>query len=608
MPSRQAPQDVSTAGEDRIVQVNLTETKTIEVFSKPGSSIPITSKYYKTVKEKNEQYEKACLRQRNQYPKMFREGAAQTFHNYNLSQSTQTETEYSSVGVGHDPNVSNRNDILAENIVEELTSAALMTEGCLLNVSEGVRQGEEVFGTHVVPKSASYSDIVIAKAKQRFFRSNSVVDKLSELERAIQQNIYSTQQIKYRCVKIVGEKGTCHKNPSVMLSSVDEGDRLELLFRFQCDSTSNMKVTCMCWNEYNHDLLVVGYGSKQNSFHREGYVVCWSLRNQQYPEKLFKVSSSVTAVAFSSKKPELLAIGLHDGRVLLFDIALQRNFSAPLLDSAFSPGRHMAAVSKLQWVVDTHLGVSEHLVSMSVDGRVMQWSSKKGLSATHVITLKRTNNNLYNKGKLPNSAPGLSMAFLKDGLSYLTGTDDGSLSHCSLSYHEHPMATVKAHTGPLTSINISPFLENIFMTSSADSSVKIYSVEPKLESIVEVLTIHPTNLIGAINDISWSPKQSTLFALVAQDDRIELWDVSKSLLDPLVTWSQKDSPKEYGDRQRERTTVKFSLCGNILAVGDDQGFVELYRLHLDTSRNPQQLEQVLNKLRKSQGTTRHHET
>ena len=597
----------------------LTETETMELFSKPSSSIPITSKYYKEYKGKNERYEQACLYQRDDCPKNFHERAAQTFHFYQLHQSIQTEITSNDVGVGGDAfhdDIGNDmigggdcdpKDVLAKTIVEELTSAAIMTEGCLLDVSDGVRPGEKTFMGNLVSASASYLDIIAAKAKQKFYHSYMVLEKLSILERAIQQSIFSSQQIKYRGVNIVNNDKNhtttvTNTNADTEISgknsdNCDSRDQLELLLSLECDLTANMKVTCMSWNKSNRDLLAVGYGGKRNSVHKEGFVMLWSIRNPQYPEKVFKFTSSVTTVAFSLKNFEILAVGLHDGKVLLYDIAMQVSFSSPMLDSAFSPGRHMSAVSKLQWVVDTHQDASEQLVSVSVDGRILKWSSKKGLSVSPLITLKRTDAKI-NKGKLQNTALGLSMDFLRDGMSYLAGSDDGSLYHCSLSYHQHPLTTIKAHTGPITSIHVTPFLDDVFMTSSTDSSVKLYNIAQKLDSVVEVLTIHPINLIGSINDVSWSPKHSTLFVLVAQDNRMELWDVAISCFDPIITLSCQEGRLKEASDSKDRTVVEFSHCGDIIAVGDDQGCVEFHRIHISKRDKIEHLGEVVKRLSK----------
>ncbi len=606
---RASPQDCSSESiglNDRsssnnnhnLVEVQLKETETMELFSIPSSSIPTTSTYYKNVKERNEQYSKACVQQRKECPKKFKERAAQTFHSYQLNESTQTDATHQDVGVGMDDDCLDdysKRDKFVENLAEELTSAAIMTEGCLLDVSDGLRPGYNAAAKSIIPKTASHADITLIKAKQKFFESDSVLPKLSILERAIQQNFYSTQQIQYRGVSMVSNLS---KNEDVDKRS--NMGCLELLFTLKCDMTSNMKVSCMSWSKTNPDILAVGYGSKRDAIREEGIVMFWSIRNPQHPEKLFKMSSSVTAIDFASKKPELIAVGLYDGRVLLFDTISQPSFSAPFLDSALLPGRHMAAVSEIRWVVDRHQGSPEKLISISVDGRVLQWSLKKGLSVSTLMSLKRCDVNL-SKGKLPNIAFGLSMDFSRGGISYLTGSDDGSLNRCSRSYSERPLSTVKAHNGPLTSIKFSPFLDSVFITGASDSSVKIHSIAQKKETITELITVHPVDLIGAVNDVAWSPRGPTLFALVAQDGRMELWDISKSLVGPVLSLSQQSAGQE-----RERTVVKFSLCGDAIIVGDSAGDVEIFRFspEAEVFSHPKkvgQLQGILNNISKSKG-------
>ena len=39
----------------------------------------------------------------------------------------------------------------------------------------------------------------------------------------------------------------------------------------------------------------------------------------------------------------------------------------------------------------------------------------------------------------------------------------------------------------------------------------------------------PSNITDQINDIEWSPNTSTIFSLVADDGRVELWDCSEPL-------------------------------------------------------------------------------
>lgn len=119
--------------------------------------------------------------------------------------------------------------------------------------------------------------------------------------------------------------------------------------------------------------------------------------------------ADVTSLAFSGKYPNLLAVGLYDGTVLIYDIkrevrALPRDGDAlpsqqwgavfsrprpscgpqsdkPLLQSVHETGKHTDAVWRLVWV-DRGSDKGETLISLSSDGRVCEWSTKKGLTWT----------------------------------------------------------------------------------------------------------------------------------------------------------------------------------------------------------------------------------
>ena len=184
---------------------------------------------------------------------------------------------------------------------------------------------------------------------------------------------------------------------------------------------------------------------------------------------------------------------------------------------------------------------------------------------------------------------------------YLVGSDIGIMYKCSRSYVDQHLDVLKIHSGPITQVKISPFTNDVFLTSSADSTVKIWSsnsgnhVSGKrqidgncdTENLqIPAILIQPVGLISPINDICWSPIKSTLFAIVAEG-RIELWDVSKSILDPLVVDDKYREELSYtGANVTEegssvkRTSVLFSKSGMNIVVGDEGGEVEIYRLRV----------------------------
>lgn len=83
---------------------------------------------------------------------------------------------------------------------------------------------------------------------------------------------------------------------------------------------------------------------------------------------------------FSQSSPNLIAAGCYNGVVAIYDIRIGGD--KPVADSKLLPGKHLDVVWEVQWVPRGNSGASdkgETLVSISSDGRVVEWSMKKGL-------------------------------------------------------------------------------------------------------------------------------------------------------------------------------------------------------------------------------------
>ncbi|CAM9549894.1 unnamed protein product, partial [Discosporangium mesarthrocarpum] len=81
-------------------------------------------------------------------------------------------------------------------------------------------------------------------------------------------------------------------------------------------------VTALCFHQLNGDVLAVGYGDFLFSpKHQGGAVLFWSVRNPEYPERVVRTHSSVTSLDFSERHPNLLAVGMYDGTIAIYDTA-----------------------------------------------------------------------------------------------------------------------------------------------------------------------------------------------------------------------------------------------------------------------------------------------
>lgn len=102
---------------------------------------------------------------------------------------------------------------------------------------------------------------------------------------------------------------------------------------------------------------------------------------------------------FSKLNANLLAVGMRNGSISLFDVRLNQDH--PVMDNRYILtdikfnipssiiGKHRDAVSELRWVPeDIESKSAEVLVSVSSDGRVIQWSIRKGWEHKDIMTIK----------------------------------------------------------------------------------------------------------------------------------------------------------------------------------------------------------------------------
>lgn len=217
------------------------------------------------------------------------------------------------------------------------------------------------------------------------------------------------------------------------------------------------------------------------------------------------------------------------------------DFLVPILESSSTPGRSFEPIWQIRWV-ERGADKGEALISISNDGRVIEWDMKKGLACSTLMELKRPGDN---NGVLSSLTFGMSFDFLpSDSALYFTGTEDGAIFKCSVSYNEQHLESYTGHTGAVYGVKFSPFWANVFLSCSADWTVRIWNhKDPQ-----SLFSLHPSGLADTLNDICWSPNNSTVFSTVTGDGRVQVWDLSTSMLDPVVSLScredESDAAKE----------------------------------------------------------------
>ena len=103
-------------------------------------------------------------------------------------------------------------------------------------------------------------------------------------------------------------------------------------------------MTGLCWSPRYPDLFAASYGSYNfYSSHTEGWLCLFSLKNPSYPEWAIKVPAGVMCLASHPAHPHMLAAGLHDGTVVVYNLhryhtSLQHCIDLVLKYSDLTPG------------------------------------------------------------------------------------------------------------------------------------------------------------------------------------------------------------------------------------------------------------------------------
>mmetsp|Transcript_18991 Transcript_18991/g.33423 ORF Transcript_18991/g.33423 Transcript_18991/m.33423 type:complete len:714 (+) Transcript_18991:248-2389(+) len=334
------------------------------------------------------------------------------------------------------------------------------------------------------------------------------------------------------------------------------------LWRFSTERANRKQVTSLCWNPRYNDLFAVGYGSYDFMRQGIGMVCCFSLKNTSYPEYVISTESGVMCLDFHPQHPSLLAVGCYDGTVLAYDIS--NGTSRPIYSSSLRSGKHSDPVWQVYW---HNSGDELNFYSISSDGRVANWTMNKNeLKMEPIMYLKLVNPTKEDSDEptLSGLAGGCSFDFNKklDNL-FLVGTEEGSIHECSKAYSGQYIKTYDGHHMGVHTVRWNPFHEDIFISCSADWTVKIWDHKSS-QCILHF------DLGNAVGGVCWSPYSSTVFAAVTTDGKVYVFDLSQNKREPLC--AQKVV------KRARLTNAAFNIKDFILIVGDDRGGVHSLKL------------------------------
>ncbi|KAK9902835.1 hypothetical protein WJX75_008028 [Coccomyxa subellipsoidea] len=335
------------------------------------------------------------------------------------------------------------------------------------------------------------------------------------------------------------------------------------LWRFEAKAGQGRHVTALAWSPKYADLFAAGYGSFDAAMQGTGAIACFTLKNPSAPEFLMSTRSGVMCLHFHPQHPNLLAVGLHDGCVLVLDV--RQPSARPLYEASAAGRKHTDAVSAVRWAPGEGTGLrSLAFYSVSADGHIAHWTLAKSSLVRQDFMRLQSDREPADAAEAIDYIGGTCLDFHKDQTHLLlVGSEDGRLHKCSKTYNSHFLATYEGHAGAVYAVHWNLCHPDSFLSASADWTVKLWH-NNRSRAVVTL------DLGCPVGDAAWAPYSATVLAAAGEDGRLQVFDLAQNKAEPVSM--QKIVGKA------ALTRLAFNLHHPILVVGDDKGCIHCLKL------------------------------
>jgi dynein intermediate chain 1 len=173
-------------------------------------------------------------------------------------------------------------------------------------------------------------------------------------------------------------------------------------------------------------------------------------------------------------------------------------------------------VWQVHWQLED-LAKELNFFSISSDGQVASWiMSKNELKMEPVMQLKlvATARDDPDEVNLSGLAGGCCFDFNRHNEHlFIVGTEEGKIHKCSKAYSGQYLETYQGHHMAVYTVKWNPFHPRVFISCSADWTVKIWDHQTS----TPILSFDLNNAVG---DVAWAPYSSTVFAAVTSDGKV----------------------------------------------------------------------------------------
>jgi len=403
------------------------------------------------------------------------------------------------------------------------------------------------------------------KQKKKFAHADSTGDDISRIEtsakiveRMINQNTFDdiAQDFKYW--------------EDASDETRDQEGTLLPLWRFAFEKAKKMAITSVCWSAGYKDLFAVSCGSYDFMKQSNGLIIFWTMKNPSFPERYFEADSGVMCLDTHPQYNHFVTCGMYDGSVAVYSTAEKKD--GPVHRCTAKNGKHTDPVWQVRWQKDDSDN-NMNFFSISSDGRICLWTILKNEMVYQDI-IRLTLPDISAEGpdgiKVPTTGSGTAFDFHKKrDYLFLVGTEEGKVHICSKSYTSHFIDSIDAHNMAVYKVSWNHYHPNIFITCSADWTVKIWEMGDRLSTrrSGNRKPLFSFDLHNSVGDVAWAPYSSTVFAAVTSDGKAFVYDLNVNKYEPLC--EQMVAQK----KKTKLTHIAFNPSFPIVVVGDDRGNV-----------------------------------
>ncbi|XP_060855178.1 dynein intermediate chain 2, ciliary-like [Metopolophium dirhodum] len=360
-----------------------------------------------------------------------------------------------------------------------------------------------------------------------------------------------------------------YEDPSDQFRDRGEGT-LMLMWTMVYEEEKKLIVTDITWSPDYFDMFAITLSIPQGELKFTespdiGYVCLWVLKNSSYPDYVAHTQSGAMCLSFHHDFGYLLAVGLRDGNLAVYNVSLLKN--EPQYSTHSAGTKLMASVMQVVWCKNLPTG-EMNFFSVSEDGLVCQWI----LMQNELMKVVRMSLviDMYPEIELGGIkqtyyARGTTIAFNPtDPEIYLIGTVEGYIFKCNTEWSCY-VQRFKAHEMPINRIDFNKFDSNIYLTCSEDFVIKLWEDKSEIPLII-------FDLQTGLTDVRWSPFSSSVFGVITVDCRVLFYDLDVSTKNSVC--EQLIHPTE----KYRLVRLAFDRRVPMIVVGSSRGTIVTYKL------------------------------